>query len=92
MTVIETETMNAVKSAARAIVSHIDAKRNSANPDWEQRRYELVKEFIVTTAVNCTNRGEEISDEQMRDVVIPNSIALADEVIRQLKEADEKEK
>lgn len=41
MTQIELETMHAVKNAAREYVS------KSNNIDWEQRRYEIAKDYAI---------------------------------------------
>lgn len=58
LTNLEVETLNAVKAAARKLASQ--------DVDWEQRRYELVKELLPTikrdTPEEMVNAAIEIAD------------------------------
>ena len=58
LTNLEVETLNAVKAAARKLASQ--------DVDWEQRRYELVKELLPSikrdTPEEMVNTAIEIAD------------------------------
>lgn len=53
MTQIELETMHAVKNAAREYVSR------SNNINWEQRRYEIAKDYAIGLMLAQWFAGEE---------------------------------
>ncbi|MCC8038381.1 MAG: hypothetical protein LIP09_14145 [Bacteroidales bacterium] len=68
MTILEQDTMHAVKAAARAIASK--------EINWEQRRYEIVKDAYCA----CIVKGKVISLESI--------IRDADIIIAELKKND----
>lgn len=70
MTQLEQETLTAVKRAANKI----------AGVDWEQRRYELVRDILPTIIQVNANATAESEDE-----IINIAISTADKVIAALK-------
>lgn len=72
MTQIEMETMHAVKNAAREYVS------KSNNIDWEQRRYEIAKDYAIGLMLAQWFAGEE---EQACEC----AVKFADKLINELK-------
>jgi hypothetical protein len=70
MTQLEQETLTAVKRAANKI----------AGVDWEQRRYELVRDILPTIIQVNANATSESEDE-----IINIAIRTADKVIAALK-------
>lgn len=70
MTQLEQETLTAVKRAAKKI----------AEVDWEQRRYELVRDILPTIIQVNANATAESEDE-----IINIAIGTADKVIAALK-------
>lgn len=70
MTQLEQETLTAVKRAANKI----------AGVDWEQRRYELVRDILPTIIQVNANATTESEDE-----IINIAIRAADKVIAALK-------
>lgn len=72
MTQIELETMHAVKNAAREYVS------KSYNIDWEQRRYEIAKDYAIGLMLAQWFAGEE---EQACEC----AVKFADKLINELK-------
>ena len=69
MTQLEAETLTAIKRAANKI----------AGIDWEQRRYELVRD-ILPTIIRVNNNPDSNEDE-----LINIAIKAADKVIEKLK-------
>lgn len=74
MTNLEIQTMEAVKSASRAIVKHVDNQQKLGNV-WEQRRYEIAKDVIAAFAVNghnsvnhCVKVSVEIADKLIEEL------------------------
>lgn len=71
MTQIELETMHAVKNAAREYVSR------SNNIDWEQRRYEIARDYAIGLMLAQWFAGEEEA--------IKCGVEFADKLIEELK-------
>lgn len=65
---LEIITMEAVKSASRAIVNHIDSTHN-IDRIWEQRRYEIARDMFVryvpkqATPAQCVQLADELIAE-----------------------------
>lgn len=72
MTQIELETMHAVKNAAREYVA------NSNYTDWEQRRYEIAKDYAIGLMLSQWFAGEE-------EVACECAVKFADKLIDELK-------
>lgn len=68
MTVIEIETMHAIKAAARAIANK--------EINWEQRRYEIVKDMVCATLASGMAPSE---------IDLDKAIHNADYIIAELK-------
>lgn len=66
MTSLEIQTLEAVKSASRALVKDIDGARN-LNRIWEQRRYEIAKDMFVhystMTAQDAVSEADKLISE-----------------------------
>ena len=56
--------------------------------DWEQRRYEIAKNLLPTVneAMTHINLADDITAEQVREVVAETVIEFADALIKKLKE------
>lgn len=71
------------ETGARIFTSDELDFNNSIQIDWEQRRYELIKEAmganIAVIGINCFNEN----------VIISTSIDIADAIIKKLKESEE---
>ena len=72
MTQIELETMYSIKNAVREYVSR------SNNIDWEQRRYEIAKDYAIGLMLAQWFAGEE-------EEAIKCGVEFADKLIQQLK-------
>lgn len=71
ITVIVQRTLNAVQSACNAVVKHV------AEADWEQRRYEIAKDFATRMYAASCYTGTK-SD------AIKAGVKFADELIAEL--------
>ena len=71
MTQIELETMLSVKNAAREYI------KQTNNGDWEQRRYELIKDYSIGLLLAKWYEGDY-------DTAIARGIEFADKLINQL--------
>lgn len=72
MTQIELETMHSIKSAVREYVSR------SNNIDWEQRRYEIAKDYAIGLMIAQWFAGEE-------EEAIKCGVEFANKLIEELK-------
>lgn len=75
LTNIEMETLTVIKAAARKFVSQ--------DIDWEQRRYELAKDFMAHLMPKAIDRGNPhgLTGDEMADT----AVLYADKLIEKLR-------
>lgn len=77
MTVIEKQYMESVININRMM-----RKAQDAEPDWEQRRYEIAKNIIVTYSSGCA-----LDDEDL-EIASALAVKTADALIEELKKSE----
>lgn len=82
LTNIELQTLEAVKSASRAIVKQVDNQQKLDNV-WEQRRYEIARDFFTQCLVGTICKG--INADANKTAM--DAVACADALIEELKKA-----
>ena len=77
MTQIELENAHLLRHALREYISSKENKaKNCTNDIWEQRRYEVAKDYVMVMAMhNCGSDSDIIKD----------AVLIANELIKELK-------